>query len=145
MVKKRSPFDVSFAPLKMKPMNFYGHDNISKEKNKSTLTQTQKSKIKNIAKACEMPKCNNDPYEVHHIKYLEDGGTDAYSNLIVLCSNCHKDAHGKNPTGKSIPKTKLREIVTKRSKTQADLIKAVLVKKKTNSNSSPSNRNPFGF
>lgn len=49
-----------------------------------------------------------------------------YSNLIVLCGSHHNDAHGKNPQGKMIPKTKLKSIVKGRSKTRADNIKTVL-------------------
>jgi predicted HNH restriction endonuclease len=75
-----------------------------------------------------MSGCPNDPYEVHHIKWIEDRGTDTYSNLIVLCANCHKDAHGKNPKGKTIKKDTLKNIVKKRSKSKADEIKAILKK-----------------
>ena len=31
--------------------------------------------------------------EVHHIKFRNQGGTDNPSNLITLCSKCHKDLH----------------------------------------------------
>lgn len=31
--------------------------------------------------------------EVHHIKFRSQGGTDNPSNLITLCSKCHKDLH----------------------------------------------------
>ena len=96
------------------------------QKNKSKLTPTQKNKIKNLVGQCEMPGCKNHPHEVHHIKFLEDGGTDSYSNLIVLCGACHNDAHGKNPTGKKIPQPKFKTIVRNRSKTKADGIKEIL-------------------
>ncbi|MCC8044199.1 MAG: HNH endonuclease [Clostridiales bacterium] len=33
--------------------------------------------------------------EVHHIKPLRDGGTNAPSNLINLCRKCHAEAHAK--------------------------------------------------
>ena len=31
--------------------------------------------------------------EVHHIIQVSDGGTDHKSNLITLCTECHKDKH----------------------------------------------------
>lgn len=37
---------------------------------------------------------NNMPYlEVHHIKPIALGGTDALDNLLALCPNCHKKLH----------------------------------------------------
>lgn len=45
-----------------------------KEQNKSKLTPTQKLKIKNRFNQCEMSGCPNDPYEVHHIRWIEEGG-----------------------------------------------------------------------
>jgi len=34
------------------------------------------------------------PYlEVHHIKFLADGGFDTLANSIALCPNCHRKAH----------------------------------------------------
>lgn len=101
-----------------------------KKPNKSKLTQTQKSKIKKIVGKCEIPKCPNGAYEVHHIKFVENNGKDTYGNLIVLCSIHHDDAHGKNPDGKNILKPKLFGIVKKRKKTTADQIKNILPKKK---------------
>jgi 5-methylcytosine-specific restriction protein A len=50
---------------------------------------------------CEL--CNNvapfsnkfgDPYlEVHHIKFLAQGGKDIIENCVALCPNCHREAH----------------------------------------------------
>ena len=31
--------------------------------------------------------------EIHHIFPVKDGGTNDYDNLILLCPNCHKEAH----------------------------------------------------
>jgi hypothetical protein len=95
------------------------------KKNERKLTQTQKIKIKSIAGKCE--HCHRDPHEVHHIN--GDKSDDSYSNLIVLCGGCHKDAEGKSITGKFISKTELREIVRNRNPTKAMRIKEVLIKK----------------
>lgn len=38
--------------------------------------------------------CDNTPYlEVHHKKWLADGGDDTVNNAIALCPNCHRKAH----------------------------------------------------
>lgn len=37
---------------------------------------------------------NGTPYlEVHHIKWLADGGEDTVANTIALCPNCHREMH----------------------------------------------------
>ncbi len=37
---------------------------------------------------------DSTPYlEVHHIKTLAEGGDDTLENVIVLCPNCHRQAH----------------------------------------------------
>lgn len=102
------------------------------KKNKSTLTQTQKTKIKNCVGQCEIQGCTYPPHEVHHIKFLEEGGTDTYSNLIILCGSHHNDAHGKNLTGAVIPKNQLQTLVKKRSPQKTEQIKQILKKKKKN-------------
>lgn len=96
------------------------------KKPKCGLTQTQILKIKSIVVKCEIPGCNSPPYEVHHIRFCNEGGDNRYGNLIVLCANHHSDAHGKNPHGNSISKGYLYEIVKRRSSTKANQIKAVL-------------------
>lgn len=46
---------------------------------------------------CQNPDCKNKDkspiLEVHHLIYRENGGTDAPSNLITLCSQCHTPAN----------------------------------------------------
>lgn len=37
--------------------------------------------------------------EVHHIKPLREGGTNAVSNLRSLCKSCHLKAHGERGKG----------------------------------------------
>lgn len=48
---------------------------------------------------CQNPNCTNKSksliLEVHHIVYRDNGGTDAPSNLITLCSKCHTPANHK--------------------------------------------------
>lgn len=39
---------------------------------------------------------------VHHITPKVDGGSNADSNLIVLCRNCHGKAHGRTYTNKQL-------------------------------------------
>ena len=42
-------------------------------------------------------KSDNTPYlEVHHIKFLSDGGEDTIENAIALCPNCHRNVHHGN-------------------------------------------------
>lgn len=40
-----------------------------------------------------------EPYlEVHHIKWLSDGGADTLDNVVALCPNCHRKMHNlRNP------------------------------------------------
>ena len=109
--------------------------------NKCKLTQTQKTKIKNIVGICEMIGCKNDPHQVHHIKFCRgEGGTDSYNNLIVLCGSCHDNAHGKGLKGEMTHKTKFYGIVKRRAKNKADSIKVVLKK----SNRKSDDDDPWG-
>lgn len=40
---------------------------------------------------------DNNPYlEVHHIKWLSDGGEDSIENTVALCPNCHRKMHNLN-------------------------------------------------
>lgn len=38
-------------------------------------------------------KCGLYPGEAHHIHALADGGLDSASNLVMLCTMCHKEWH----------------------------------------------------
>lgn len=53
---------------------------------------------------CQHCGKNNTKLEVHHIKFRSNGGTDKPSNLITLCSKCHKDLHKNKFSIKSIKK-----------------------------------------
>jgi 5-methylcytosine-specific restriction endonuclease McrA len=35
--------------------------------------------------------------QVHHVVALQDGGTNAESNLVQLCHRCHQRRHGQKP------------------------------------------------
>lgn len=47
---------------------------------------------------CQMCCKYDESYnmQVHHITPVSDGGTDEYTNLILLCYECHKTVHQKN-------------------------------------------------
>jgi predicted HNH restriction endonuclease len=52
-----------------------------------------------VCEACKAPApfrraVDGTPYlEVHHIKWLADGGEDSVANAIALCPNCHRQKH----------------------------------------------------
>jgi retron-type reverse transcriptase len=45
---------------------------------------------------CASCKCNlvegSLPYEVHHIKPIKFGGNNKFTNLLIMCTACHRDA-----------------------------------------------------
>jgi len=89
------------------------------------LTPARELKIKDaVGNKCEMPRCKNRAYEIHHIKPRSENGQDIASNLIVLCANHHKDAHSGR-----INRTELSNIVTKRNKKLKREIGNILVVK----------------
>jgi len=48
-----------------------------------------------------------EPYEIHHIQRVSDGGNNKLNNLLALHYNCHKQVtHSKSPTLKAEFKTK---------------------------------------
>ena len=42
---------------------------------------------------CRWCKATKPPFEIHHVKHLEDGGDSRPDNLIVLCVPCHRKHH----------------------------------------------------
>ena len=39
-------------------------------------------------------KLNGQPFlEIHHIKWLSQGGEDTINNAVGLCPNCHRKMH----------------------------------------------------
>lgn len=45
--------------------------------------------------------CKAPWMEIHHINELSEGGNTEYSNLIVLCPNCHTRVHSEDVPSKS--------------------------------------------
>jgi 5-methylcytosine-specific restriction protein A len=53
---------------------------------------------KGCCEGCGLPapfiKMDGEPFlEVHHIRWLADGGSDTTTNAIALCPNCHRRCH----------------------------------------------------
>src|SRR3954467_6298249 len=46
-------------------------------------------------RACSKHGRRKPGTEVHHLLYRSHGGKDDARNLILLCMDCHKDAHAK--------------------------------------------------
>ena len=42
---------------------------------------------------CESRGSKKNPLEYHHIVYRSNGGSDARSNLQILCKRCHRKVH----------------------------------------------------
>lgn len=55
-------------------------------------------------RTCQHCGKNNIKLEVHHIKFRSQSGTNKPSNLITLCSKCHKDLHKNKFSIKSVNK-----------------------------------------
>jgi hypothetical protein len=54
--------------------------------------------------------CQAPWLEIHHIEPLRGGGRTEYSNLIVLCPNCHTRVHAENvPTPDELRHYKLKQ------------------------------------
>jgi hypothetical protein len=80
---------------------------------------------------CQNPDCKNkdkNPILVlHHIKYQENGGSNAPSNLITLCNKCHTPANHKK--GKFLYKwqEENKEVKTMKDSTFMNIIRWKLV------------------
>jgi len=99
----------------------YGEESDA-EIRRQALTQAKKNKIKRaVGNVCEIPRCKSQAYDVHHIVPLSKGGRNLGSNLIVLCANCHRDAHAGKFT-----QAELKKIVQKRNKKVKSTITAIL-------------------
>lgn len=84
----------------------------------SSLPESAKWDLMNaVWYRCENPYCNYTQFlDVHHIVSEVEGGSNALSNLIVLCPRCHAAAHNNE-----IPLAVLRAWVEKRGEFQFDL------------------------
>ena len=50
-----------------------------------------KARREMIEKKTKCHECENYATELHHIKSVENGGTDDMDNLMPLCEECHKE------------------------------------------------------
>lgn len=55
-------------------------------------------RAKGICEACDEPApfhvANDEPFlEVHHVRWLSQGGSDRVENAVALCPNCHRRCH----------------------------------------------------
>ncbi|WP_197704010.1 HNH endonuclease [Cohaesibacter sp. ES.047] len=73
---------------------------------------------------CAIPTCRHIDVDVHHIVFVEQGGKDAYENLIALCPNCHRMTHQGKIDRKAlrIYKSNLRFLHDKYSQAEMDIL-----------------------
>ena len=84
----------------------------NKKNNKRTLTTVNKRNyIDDIGGKCQVcnEKFKSRHLDIHHIKPIAEGGSDAVSNIIALCPTCHRKVHSNDLSSKV-----LREIKTKK-------------------------------
>lgn len=68
-----------------------------------SVIEFAKRRAKGLCDLCEKPAPfmtqKGEPYlEVHHIKWLANGGEDSVENTVALCPNCHRRMHSLNAT-----------------------------------------------
>lgn len=51
---------------------------------------------------CGLASEDPSDFHVHHKQPRAGGGTNAIENLTTLCCDCHRDAHGRAPGGRTI-------------------------------------------
>jgi 5-methylcytosine-specific restriction endonuclease McrA len=51
-----------------------------------------KRRVRERDKVCRV--CRKPGYDVHHIEFRSRGGEDSMANCVLLCRQCHGDAHG---------------------------------------------------
>ena len=108
----------------------FGWDNDARsptEKTRDALTTAKKTKIKNLIGKCEACRKRFDGahLDLHHISEASkaDGSSDKNTpgNLVVLCPNCHRQAHGGD-----ITKTSLKGTVSSRPDRVKKELRAIL-------------------
>lgn len=70
---------------------------VNRVKNGESILDFSTRTVSKILKKANIP-CQNCGYnrvacDIHHIIERKNGGTDDNDNLIVLCPNCHREAH----------------------------------------------------
>lgn len=83
---------------------------------------------------CQYCGAKNTRFEVHHIKYRSQGGTDDEANLITLCEDCHHKVH----TGEITINKKTRQLPLKHA-THMNIIGSQLFRQYPNA------KETFGF
>ncbi len=85
------------------PLSFSISEQKKFDRSKSVVTYAL-SRANGICEGCDQQapflRKNGEPYlEVHHIKEVASGGSDALVNVIALCPNCHRRVtHGQDKT-----------------------------------------------
>lgn len=69
--------------------------------------------LKEAGYKCGNCGISNVPLHIHHIVSLSSGGSNAFDNLVPLCSQCHAMAHGNRDMSKDFDRTshKIKEVV----------------------------------
>jgi 5-methylcytosine-specific restriction protein A len=58
------------------------------------VLQQAKGNCENCGQPAPFEDAHGNPYlEVHHVKWLADGGSDQVTNAVALCPNCHREFH----------------------------------------------------
>jgi len=64
-----------------------------RRKPRNVKASTRNAVLLEAGYVCANPICRLPLIEVHHIEYVENGGSDAKENLIPLCPLCHARVH----------------------------------------------------
>lgn len=106
-----------FVNTLYKDPKFWRKQSLIKLVKKKSIVSTEtkrelERKTKSKCEVCgEQFKSGLKPH-IHHIKPIEEGGSNKESNLIVLCPNCHCRAHSKV---KKYSSSELRKHIRKRN------------------------------
>jgi 5-methylcytosine-specific restriction endonuclease McrA len=58
-----------------------------------TLAKKWRKEARKLSEACMRCGWDKAPCDTHHIVHKKDGGEYTQDNAIVLCPNCHREAH----------------------------------------------------
>lgn len=83
-------FENTLSPIKVERTMLVHQRDLS-------IVQQAKEIANGICQLCKSAapfENNGEPYlEVHHVKWLADGGADSIKNVVALCPNCHRKMH----------------------------------------------------
>jgi DNA-directed RNA polymerase subunit RPC12/RpoP len=74
------------------------YDSKGGERWKRNWREARAAALERAGYKCSKCGSHNDLH-VHHIKPVSKGGTDALSNLAVLCADCHRAVHKRTSNG----------------------------------------------